>query len=158
MYKITVLHLSCVQFIQAAHQIASVVVIRVWVLIYLITLWFWWQQLLGASQTRKHTCRVYCDILSWRKWKIPLRIGFSSSSVLVLMQLSRLKNSSCLQAYCKQNINIQIFKLTPLNSPGCKLYNGILVCYNIFKIQVQVSRFPRVGRLQEKARSHFNNN
>ena len=69
------------------------------------------------------------------------------------MQLSRLKNSSCLQAYCEQNINIQIFTLTPLNSPGCKLYNGILVCYNIFKIQVQVSRFPRVGRLQEKARS-----
>ena len=69
------------------------------------------------------------------------------------MQLSRLKNSSCLQAYCEQNINIQIFTLTPLNSPGCKLYNGILVCYNnIFKIQVQVSRFPRVGRLQEKAR------
>ena len=56
------------------------------------------------------------------------------------MQLSRLKNSSCLQAYCEQNISIQIFTLTPLNSPGCKLYNGILVCYNIFKIQVQVGQ------------------
>ena len=54
-----------------------------------------------------------------------------------------LKNISRLLLWIKKNKSNMNLRLVPLNRPGCELYNGVLVYYEILNIQVNVSVFPR---------------